>query len=120
MKFNWKNIEQEEIDKLPQLDRIELRQKRDFIIENKLSFPVNYFMNLMLVFIGFLILFSLMYFNIFEKLPDIFYTIPLLMQIVILTTILLLLFNFILAHKNNEQLNKMYSNYFKQEAKKRK
>ena len=64
MKFNYKNISQEEMDKLPQLDRIELRQKRDWLEHNKIDMGAFSFLNMMLIASGFLLLASISLWNL--------------------------------------------------------
>jgi len=117
MKFNYKNISQEEMDKLPQLDRIELRQKRDWLEHNKIDMGAFSFLNMMLIVSGLLLLTSIILLNL-----NIASTIKLLESMFLVIRIgiygFLMLFIFQIAAniKHRKQMTMIHEYYFEQKT----
>ena len=111
-------ITEKDFDKLPQLDRIEFRQKRDYLENNKPTFNPSSLFNPMFFLIGFIVLVGLGLYNIN---PDSAYTmfnlIPLVSKLflfVLVIWVILSIIQYILFMKQKELLMEQY---FKQEIK---
>jgi len=121
--MNWRKIKQEEFDKLPQLDRIELRQKRDYINENRLDFDPFGFLKHIFMAPGFVFLLAIILINnnldASVRFLSLFVTI---LKIGIYGFIILFIFQLISYIKHRDFMNEMYSQYFDQktEVKKKK
>ena len=124
MNFNFNHkFSKEDMDKLPQLDRIELRQKIHWLEENKVDVGLFPFLFSMLIIIGFIILLtsSLLSINLILALK-IFYLIPTIVKLTILGVIFLFLLKILFTLTYIKNKKEIYTQYFEQkiEVKKKK
>lgn len=113
-------IKKEDFDKLKQLDRIEFRQKRDYIeryFDNGNLGSWDFFYN-MLAISGFVMIIGLLFYNINPsstyKLLGIF---PMIIKLTIGFFILLKVGEIFLNYKQKKELEKLEEEYFKIEVK---
>ena len=107
-------LSQKEIDKLPQLDRIELRQKRD-CLEKYYDSNLGswYFLNKMFMIMGFIILVSISFYNISPETSfNLFSIIPLLIKLTIMFFVILLSGEIFITIKGIKEQRKLDEEYF--------
>jgi len=113
----WKNISQEEFDKLPQLDRIELRQKRDFLKEEYKEMGFFSFLNTIIKWAAYLFLLSFVLFDVSPEASfNILNIIPFVFRVGLIICLFLTIGDIILKINHNKKMNKLYLEYFKQET----
>ena len=124
MRYNFTTeLEKEQFDKLPQLDRIEFRQKHNRIEDNKPSFNYFQFFNFILITIGFILLLSFSIYNInSDATIRLLFVIPLVVKLGMLGIIFLILLELLLKILWLKQKKELYNEYFehKIEVKKKK
>ena len=117
MKFDYKKIRNEDFNKLPQLDRIELRQKIDYVNLNKSDMGSFSFLNSMLCLAGFIMLLSLGVWNINpEAGQNLFRFLILPIKIGLWGLIILSLLQIISNINFKKKLNNLYGSYFEQKV----
>lgn len=124
MRYNFiTKLEQEQFNKLPQLDRIEFRQKFNRLEENKPNFNIFYFLNFILIAIGFVILLSFSVYNINPELTTrLFLIIPSIFKLGFCGIIFLVMLELLLKFNWVKRRQELYNEYFehKIEVKKKK
>lgn len=115
-------VNQEEFNKLPQLDRIEFRQKQDYLEKYYDSNLGSWhFLNQMFTFMGFLIIIALLVYNINPKyIINIFSVLILLIKLTIVCFIILITAELIISFKRIKEKRKLQDEYFKVEVKSKK
>ena len=117
MKFDYKKISNEDFNKLPQLDRIELRQKIDYVNLNKSDMGLFSFLNGMLCLAGFIMLLSFGVWNINpEAGQNLFRLVILPIKIGLWGLIILSLLQIISDINFKKKLNNLYGSYFEQKV----
>ena len=107
-------ITKEQFSKLNQLDRIEYRQKRDYI-ERQFEGGLGSwdFLNRMFALMGFIIIIALLVYNINPKyMISIFSILILLIKITIIFFIILITAELIIIYKKNKEKRKLNEEYF--------
>lgn len=112
-------ITQEQFDKLPQLDRIEFRQKFEYIKRNKIDTNPFSFLNDMAI-LGILLLIAgigLANIDIETAYNFLNSVMPIFVKLVAIVFTLMILLNIFFSLDNKKKLNRLEEEYFKVEAK---
>jgi len=124
MRYNFiTKLEKEQFDKLPQLDRIEFRQKFNRLEENEPSFNYFQFFNFILIAIGFILLLSFSVYNIDSETAIILLSlIPSIFKFGFISVLFLIVLEILLKLVWLKQKKILYNEYFehKIEVKKKK
>jgi uncharacterized membrane-anchored protein len=111
--FNKKEITKEDFYKLNQLDRIEYRQRLDFIDREHTNTNPGGFMDAILLIIGFVFLVALGMYNIQpEAMASVLNLIPLIFQVGLGVFIVLVLLDFIFKYITSKKKRELVNEYF--------
>jgi hypothetical protein len=106
-------LTQEQFDKLPQLDRIELRQKRDFLERHKVELQPTSFLWTFFMLAGFIMLVAIGVWNInFDSAVRIMSLIPMIIKVGAIGTIVLTILDLAFEYKHRKEMDKVYDYYF--------
>ncbi len=112
-------ITKEEFNKLPQLDRIEYRQRREEIKKHLFKIGFYNLLNPMCVIIGFFILLVVIMFDKFpiDLIISFLTIIPSLIKLTLYGSLFIIFIDFFFLLINKKELNKLDEEYFKKEIK---
>jgi hypothetical protein len=117
--MNNLTITKEQFNKLPQLDRIEFRQKMEYIERNKVDTNPFSFLNTILVLAGFCIIVGLllMEWNFDSGYNLIYNTLPFILKVGFIGFLFLIFLNIIFSQVYKKHIKNLEEEYFKIEVK---
>lgn len=117
MTFDYRKITQEEFNKLPQLDRIELRQKRDWLENHKpKSFILPFFKAMIFIWVSLILLgFGILNYSP-ESAEKIFHLVSQISLFSIFMFIIFYVLDITRIFFYEKKMNEVYQSYFSQKT----